>query len=176
MLIRFPWFNTYLLLLASLVLAGCKTADERKRDKTTSALRLHLETNPDGTRQNENIEISGVSLTVNKSPFLDEGYLDQAAVVDTVGGGFAIQLQYDKHGTWMLDSVTSENRGRHYVVFSQFGTGEGQQVRWLAAPLISRRTTNGYLIFTPSATREEAELIVLGLNNVMKKLKKRSRF
>jgi len=176
MLIRSLRFNTYLLLLASLASTGCKTAEERKRDQAASALRLHLETNEDGTGRTETIEISGVSLSVSKSPFLDEGFLDQAAVVDTRGGGFAIQLQYDRHGTWTLESVTTENRGRHYAVFAQFGIGRSQQSRWLAAPLISRRTTDGYLIFTPGATRAEAEQIVLGLNNVIKKLKKKSRF
>ena len=177
MLIRFPRFNTYLLALVSLAgLVGCRTPEERARDKAVSALRLYLEANPDGTGHDETVEISGVSLVVSKSPFLDEGYLDTAAVVDTVGGGFAIQLQYGRHGTLVLDSVTAERRGSHCLVFAQFGSGQDRQARWLAAPLINRRITNGYLIFTPAATREEAEQIVLGLNNVIKKLKKSSRF
>jgi hypothetical protein len=41
--------------------------------------------------------------------------------------------------------------------------------RWLAAPVISHRIGDGVLVFTPDATREEAEEIALGLNNVAKK-------
>ena len=42
--------------------------------------------------------------------------------------------------------------------------------RWLAAPVISHRISDGVLVFTPDATREEAEEIALGLNNVSKKV------
>jgi hypothetical protein len=42
--------------------------------------------------------------------------------------------------------------------------------RWLAAPVIPRRISNGVLTFTPDASREEADLIAIGLNNVAKKV------
>jgi hypothetical protein len=44
--------------------------------------------------------------------------------------------------------------------------------RFLGAPLITKRITDGVFVFTPDATREEAERIVAGLNNVIAKLKK----
>ena len=44
------------------------------------------------------------------------------------------------------------------------------EARWLAAPRISQRIKDGVLVFTPDATREEAERIVRGLNNVAIKL------
>ncbi len=37
-------------------------------------------------------------------------------------------------------------------------------------PRINRRISNGELVFTPDATREEAERIVKGVNNVSKKI------
>jgi murein DD-endopeptidase MepM/ murein hydrolase activator NlpD len=40
--------------------------------------------------------------------------------------------------------------------------------RWLAAPIITRRISNGVLVFTPDCSREEADQLVLGLNNVAK--------
>lgn len=176
MMSRFPRFNAYLLLAGVILTTGCKTAEERDRDATVATLRLHLEVNPDETGQNETVEISGVSIRVNKSPFLDEGSLEQAAVVDTRDGGFAIQLQYNRHGTLVLDNVTTEYRGRHYVVFAQFGVHRVDHARWLAAPLIGRRIANGYLIFTPNVSRDEAGQLALGLSNVIRKIKKRSRF
>ena len=41
--------------------------------------------------------------------------------------------------------------------------------RWLAAPRINKRIADGVLVFTPDATREEAEQIALGLNNLAQK-------
>ena len=46
--------------------------------------------------------------------------------------------------------------------------------RWLAAPVIPSRIGNGVLTFTPDASREEADQIVLGLNNVAKKVQDKS--
>jgi len=90
--------------------------------------------------------------------------------VNTVGG-FGIRLQFNRHGALVLDTMTTSHRGQRVAIFAHFN-----EARWLAAPLISRRLVNGEFIFTPDATREEAERIVLGLNNVAAELKKRSRF
>ena len=38
--------------------------------------------------------------------------------------------------------------------------------RWIAALLITRRIADGLLTFTPDASREEADAMVLGWNNV----------
>ena len=48
----------------------------------------------------------------------------------------------------------------------------GASPDWLAAPLIRRPIADGVLTFTPDASREEAEKIVKGLNNVTEKIKK----
>ena len=37
--------------------------------------------------------------------------------------------------------------------------------RWLAAPLIGHRNATGVLAFTPDLSREEAQQLVIGLNN-----------
>ena len=71
-------------------------------------------------------------------------------------------------GTALLEQCTTRNRGRRIAIFSQFGE-KMKDYRWLAAPVISRRITDGVLVFTPDATREEAEEIAAGLNNVAKK-------
>ena len=167
-------FNTYLFLLAVALSVGCKTAEERRRDKAITTFRLHLETNRGDTRSDAIVEIAGAQLYVNNSPFLDETSVTNAAVVDTRDGGFAIQVQYDRHGTLVLDVVSTENRGRHLAIFTQFGPGKLEQKRWLGAPYIGSSITGGVLIFTPNSTRAEAEQVVQGLNNVAKKLKKKS--
>ena len=77
----------------------------------------------------------------------------------------SIFVQFDRRGTWLLEQYTTANRGRRIAIMSQFG-----QVRWLAAPKISKPITDGTLVFTPDATREEADRIVRGLTNVAKKM------
>ena len=167
-------FNTYLFLLAVAMSAGCKATEERRHDKAITTFRLHLESNQGGTGSTAVIEIAGAQLYVNNAPFLDETSVTNAAVVDTRDGGFAIQVQYDRHGTLVLDAVTTENRGRHLAIFTQFGPGKLEQKRWLGAPYIGSSITGGVLIFTPNSTRAEAEQVVQGLYNVAKKLKKKS--
>ena len=161
--------NFYLLWLALALAAGCKTAGQRDQDKIASTLRLHLEGNPDGTDSTAVIQIAGVELYVNNKPFLDERSVTNAAVVDTRDGGFAMRVQFDRHGTLVLDSVTASNRGRRIGIFTQYGIAKLEHSRWLAAPYGSP-ITDGMLLFTPAATREESEEIVAGLNNVAKKI------
>src|SRR5438874_7327454 len=175
MKIRLVRFNPYFLLLAVALVAGCKTTGERNRDKAISTFRLHLEGNPGGTESTAVIQIAGVELYVNNLPFLDETSVTNAAVVDTRDGGFAIQVQYDRHGTLVLDSVTTENRGRRIAIFTQYGAGKLEHSRWLAAPYGSP-ITDGILLFTPLATREESEEIVSGLNNVARKVQHKNTF
>jgi len=175
MQMRFPQFNSCLLWLALALAAGCKTSDERKRDRAISTFRLHLEGNPDGTESTAIIQIAGAELYVNNAPFLDERSVTNAAVVETSDGGFAIRVKYDRHGMLILDTVSTENRGRRIAIFTQYGAGKLEHYRWLAAPY-GAPISDGVLLFTPMATREESEEIVLGLNNVVKKIAKRNEF
>jgi len=175
MKIRLVRFNPYFFLLVVALVAGCKTTGERNPDRAISTFRLHLEGNPGGTEPTAVIQIAGVELYVNNLPFLDETSVTNAAVLDTRDGGFAIRVQYDRHGTLVLDSVTTENRGRRTAIFTQYGAGKLEHSRWLAAPYGSP-ITDGVLLFTPTATRQESEEIVLGLNNVAKKIGKRNKY
>ena len=169
-------FNTYLCLAAAMAMVcGCQSL-ETKRKKQFSTLRVHLEANRDTADRNQVVSISRanpVSVNVQKSPFLTEGDVKEAKVVEAVGG-FALRLQCDRRGSWLLEQYSTDNLGKHFAIFSQFASppeGKLNQGRWLAAPRINQRVTNGVLSFTPDATREETEQIALGLNNVAKKLK-----
>ena len=105
---------------------------------------------------------------VDKDPFLTESQVTAARVVDDVGG-FLMEIKFERRGADLLEQYTTVYPGKHMAIFSSFGDKKTEG-RWLAAPRIIRRNSTGVLSFTPDATREEAEQIVLGLNNVAKKV------
>jgi preprotein translocase subunit SecD len=114
---------------------------------------------------------SPIRFTIDKNPFLTEANVKSAKVID-VTGGFALEIEFDRQGSWLLEQYTS-NRGKHILVASQFFNPGEEKInlgRWLAAPQINTHITDGRFSFTPDATREEADRIAQGLNNVAKKL------
>ncbi|MBM3882139.1 MAG: hypothetical protein FJ387_20860 [Verrucomicrobia bacterium] len=161
-------FNTYLALVGVACLAvGCAGSGKGSRRAEASTLRLHLETDTPPGDKSAVVPVyraSPVPVQVTKAPFLDEGHLIDAAVVDVVGG-FAIQVRYDFHGTLALQNATTAHRGRRLAVHTMF-----TEARWLAAPIMATPIMDGVLTFTPDATREEAERIVRGLNNLATRL------
>jgi hypothetical protein len=110
---------------------------------------------------------SPVEMQVEKEAFLTEADVASARVVEVLGG-FDIQIQMNREGTWMLQNYSASNSGKHYAIFSQFGE-KGKQARWLAAPIFKRLISDGMIQFTPDTSREEAEEIAKGLNNFAKK-------
>src|SRR5262245_39633310 len=171
MLIRWNRFNTYLLLTLSLVLCGGCQLIKSKRKQQATTLEVHVEARPDRTGHTATIQVlrdHPIAINVEKSPILTEAWVREAKLVQ-VGDGFALQIKFDDHGTLVLEVCSAENRGRRFAIMAQFGENL-RQTRWLAAPVVSRRISDGVLTFTPDATREEAEEIVLGLNNVAKKV------
>jgi len=167
MVIRLARFNTYLLAAALVaLLAGCETTSS-KREKQIAVLRLHVEVNRDAGDRSEPVTISRaarITLNVDKNPFLDEAFVAEARVVDSLGG-FTLQIQFDHRGTLLLEQYSATNPGKHLAIAAQFGEKE-KVTRWLAAPLVTHRISDGILNFTPDATRAEAEEIARGLNNV----------
>ncbi len=168
-------FNLYLIFALTLGIAcGCKSADGQQK-KVLGTLRLHQETNPDPMGRTETAEVyrsSPIKFTVDKAPFLSEANVKEAKVIDVMGG-FALQIQFDRQGSWLLEQYTSANRNKHILISSQFfGPAEEKlnKGRWLAAPQTQTHITDGRFVFTPDATREEAERIALGLNHVAQKL------
>ncbi len=111
-----------------------------------------------------------VHVAVAPTPFLDLSSVEEASVVESLGG-FMIQIRFDAHGAFVLDSLTSAYKGRRIAVFAKF-----PEPRWLAAPLIERRNAGGIMAFTPDADRAEAERFVRGLNNAVAEYKKRNRY
>jgi hypothetical protein len=170
MQMAFPRFNLYLALLALLLACGCRTAEERRSARLESTLRLHLSARSNDTELREPVQIAGVTIFVERAFFLDETSVEEAEVLDTPDGGFAIRVAFNASGRLKLESVTASNPGRQIVIFSHFGDTKGTRAAWLAAPRIPRRISDGVLVFSPSLSREAAEEIVQGLNNVTKRL------
>ncbi len=161
-------FNLYLLVVA-LAAGGCLTHKDPKA-KELATLRVHLEAGSQDTDRSVQAPIyraSPVQVQIQNEPFLSELEVSSAKVVDVLGG-FDLQIQLNHEGTMLLQQYSANNRGRRYVVFSQFGE-KGKQARWLAAPVFSRLMSDGLIQFTPDASREEAEDIAIGLNNTAKK-------
>ena len=160
-------FNSYLFVaLLSLCAVGCAAI----KKKEVATLRLHQEVNPDARERSSPVPIyraSPMYVNVEKGPFLIEGHVSKASVIDALGS-FQILIQFNRTGTWLLEQYTTAHRGRRIAVFSQFG----EEARWLAAPVTNKRISDGVLVFTPDASREEAERIVLGLNNVAEEAQK----
>jgi preprotein translocase subunit SecD len=174
MVIASKVFNTYLIVLLLLsLIVGCQSP-EKKAKSRLAALNVHLESRDFPDRE-EKVSISRdhpFTLTVQKSAFLTHNDIAIAKVVEVVGG-FAISLQFTHAAASLLNQYTSNYPGKHLAIFCEFPSPTKEHLnegRWLAAPRINRRISDGILLFTPDATREEADQIVLGLNNVAKKL------
>ena len=170
MLIRVLRYNTYLLLPALLVFAaGCQSPGTKQK-KQVATLRVHVEVFADSTGANEPVSIgrsSPITITIHKQTILTEADVSGAKVVADEAG-FTLQIQFDRRGTQLLENHTASRPGSHLAIFSEFGP-KLEKARWLAAPVIKRRISNGLLVFTPDADREEADTIALGLNNLARK-------
>ena len=168
-------FNIYLGFFVALVLAiGSQTVKSSDSDtKKVSALRIHLESKagPGNTTQTVSV-IRGdpVNVTILSGPFLTEADIIASRVLDTTAG-FAVELKFSSSGTLILEQYSASSPGKHMVIFGQWGE-KGSEGRWLAAPLITHRITDGIISFTPDMDRDDAYRLVLGLNNVSKKIEK----
>ena len=164
---RWRVFNVFLAVATIVLLTGCLSSAERKKKKEFSNVRVHVETDRSSDHSSAvSIHRSApIRINIEREPVLDEHNISSAEVVSQADGTFAIQIKFDRHGSWILERTTVTHRGKHLAIFSYFG-----QARWLAAPLIIGKNSTGMLTFTPDASREEAERVVLGLNNVARKL------
>lgn len=174
---KIHWIAFNYLIVAAL-LFGCKSPEEkreraesRRQRKELSTIRFHLEASGNSTGRASLVPIlrsAPVSLNVITESFLDERDVLRATITD-YQGSFVIQIQFDDHGTFVLDNISAANKGKRIAIMSSFG-----EERWIAAPVITRRISEGTLSFTPDASREEAVRIVRGLNNAAAKLRDKS--
>lgn len=168
MVIRLVRFNIKLLLpVCLLAIVGCQSPEARQA-RQVATLRVHLETNPNPPGQSEPVLVlrsAPITINIEKSPFLNEAHIASSKIIDTPEG-FIVSIQFNQQGQWLLEQYSSANSNRRFAIRTQFRQGTNALDRWIAAPLITRRITDGYLNFTPDADRAEAECFVQGWNNV----------
>lgn len=161
-------FNFYFAAMLALVTfaSGCKTD---KNAKVFSALRVHIQV-PRMTATSTTVQViraAPVLVTVSKDPILAEGDISGARLIEAQGG-FALQIAFNEQAALVLEQYSAGNAGKHFAIFGQWGETTNE-ARWLAAPLITHRISDGMLTFTPDLSRAEADQFVLGLNNDVKK-------
>jgi hypothetical protein len=165
-------FNLYLLGIAALLAAACGCqSDQAKADKHLASLRLYVENRaqlPGGGQTVSVIRANPVLVTINTEPALTEANIIRATLLDSPVG-YAVEIKFDELGTYSLEQYTSAYEGKHFVIFGQW-SDHPVDSRWLAAPIITHRILNGVFAFTPDASHEEAKQLVLGLNNMAKKI------
>jgi len=150
-------------------LCACKTTEEKKEAKKETILKIFLETGSNINADQTDVPVyrqHPVSIHIDTKEILNNMDVTGASVVD-VQGGYALRLTFDAHGSRVLENITAGNGGKRLVIYASW-----PEVRWLGAPLIKRRIGNGELVFTPDATREECDRIVIGINNVAKRIAK----
>ena len=166
MVIRPSRFNIYLLLAAALItVVGCKTFSSKSK-KQIATLRVHLEAPHDPSEMTERVSVlraSPISVKIEKTPFLNETHVTLASVIEA-NEEFIISIQLNQQGQRLLEQYSSNNPQRRFAIRSQFRQGTNVFDRWLAAPLITRRISDGVLSFSPDADREETGIFVEGLN------------
>jgi hypothetical protein len=163
-------FNLFLALMVVAMFSGCLTS---KQDKEVSALRVHIEINSNKIGNSETISVlrsDPVLVTIAKEPILTEANMVEAKVIDA-RGGIAIEITFDEISAHVLEQYSAANPREHFAIFGQWGE-KLVNGRWLAAPLITHRIADGRLAFTVDMSREEADRLVLGLNNVAKQSRK----
>lgn len=152
------------------LLAGCASRSKKKEEEI-STIRLHFEVNPQLVRRSIEVSVlraQPMKLTVAEEPLVHEGYLNDVEIVND-GSSHQLRLQFDNAGRRLLETETAASLGRRIAVAAQF-----PDLRWLAAPMITRINTNGIVTFTPDADLEECRRLVDGLKLVIEQRKKDS--
>lgn len=171
MMKRFWRFNLHFAVLALLLAAGCSTTEEKERKKQIASLRIHIEGRRNIMEQSPKATFrSGEAININQDIALTDMSLVSAEMVETPGG-FSLKLNFDRHGQMKLEAISIANRDKRLAILAAWSTGKKDhpgESRWLAAPVLRQRNSSGSLVFTPDASREEAEMIVRGLNNAVK--------
>ena len=178
-------FNTFLrigLFITFAALAGCSTPDSNsdkkkltgKEKRIKAEVMIHAQALRGSPLEFTTATIprdSGNTYQVEKWPMVTTSELLAAELVEKKYGLFQIKLQFDSHGTRMLENYTATNPGKALVIGVMFQKilKKKEEVRWLAAPKINSSIRDGVLSFTPDADREESESIVMGLNNTVRK-------
>jgi hypothetical protein len=158
-------FNLYFLpAVLCLLVSGC--ALWHREHDFGAVLRIHVESESSAAGSNKTISVlrsQPMMLNISTDPILTESDVIGAALLDTPGGGFSVEVKFEETAGWRLEQYTAINPGKHLAIFAQW-SAKPTDGRWLAAPLINRRMAGSELTFTPDASHEEVEELVKTLN------------
>jgi preprotein translocase subunit SecD len=147
------------LIAVLLLAAGCATSGSRKpvtlgiHEQADSAL-------PEGHRREVQIPKTGLTLIVDPFPVLTERNVEVAEPYET-SGGLAVMLRFDAHGMFLLDEVTTRDRGHYLVVLVNDLP--------VAAWLVDQRLVHGQFLLEGDFTDAEARQLIDDLNRMAKK-------
>jgi hypothetical protein len=130
------------LAVIALAASGCAMLSAIPGPDPENPISFHEEAHPSdnpGVIRTVNVPGTGLRIPINTFPALTERDLIEARYVESVGGP-SIELQFDDHGTIVLDSVTTRGRDRYLVVCIDH--------KPVMAWYITKRITNGkYVLF-----------------------------
>ena len=152
-----------LLVFALLVAGGCKS----KPPENAVTMTMHLPatvTTPQDRRVPVILRAPTMSFLVDGVAVFTEDDLDSAEFKEDAEG-FRMRFTFNTAGTIRLDVLTNEHRGSLVVVYLN-----NQPV---GVPQLKHRIVDGMFEFTPNVSREEAELLIAGLNAMIEYKKKR---
>ncbi len=165
--LRLLWLAPALMLLAASALAQEKTKGKEKKPKDPEFLRVYFESPRDTTSRAMEARVgrsSPMVITVEKLPILSESHIKIVEVVSGEGGS-SLRITFNRMGRRLLENYTATGIGRRLVLQTQFD----EEARWLGAPRITRRISDGILLFAPDATPEELDRLVRGVTKWVKK-------
>lgn len=166
-----------LALAVLLALAGSAAAaistntaskGREKKPKDPEFLRVYFESPRDTTSRAMEARVgrggAPLVITVEKLPILSESHIK---IVEVVGGegGPSLRITFNRMGRRLLENYTAAGIGRRLVLQTQFD----EEARWLGAPRITRRISDGVLLFAPDATPAELDRLVRGVTKWVKK-------
>lgn len=166
------WFNFYLTATMAVLLTGCASTKD-PNDRLSTLLRVHLEAQPNQMIPSRKITVyreNPMVFEIESLYLITEENVVAAKVVDQMGT-YALQVRFDQWAIPLLEHNSSSFQGRRLAIQAQWGPKQ-EYTRWLAAPRMNRRITDGTITFTPDATLEECHQIVTGLNNNVRKVRK----
>jgi len=163
-------FNIYLLAPILLVaVAGCSTSKSRFSKEEQSTVRLYLEGSRTDVASTGTVLVGRerYPMIIERDPFLKEDDLRKVIMINDPGpnGGCSIELIFNEHGTLLLDMLTTANKGRHIVVFSQFphpGTKEQKAAKKPKKSSSDDDDNNGIEDLKPTIPQDAPETEIAG--------------
>ena len=133
------------MALVVAVLVGCTSPETRRRNRVHYTELWIYEGVPAAvidTNRMMAVTVANVPIVVKKTPLLTETDLEEADIIDSPGGGYAMRLRFNDHGRYELIAFTGSHRGQHLAFFVRYGVRKKQnkvplKEAWLAAPLIT---------------------------------------